>query len=93
MTDQLTLWDFDEATYDPERDGERLHGQLKRVYHLMLDGKWHRLSEIARWSMGTESSASARLRDLRKPKFGGHTIERRYVSRGLWEYRLARQGS
>jgi hypothetical protein len=37
----------------------------------------------------TETGISARLRDLRKPKFGGYVVEskRRYDG-GLWEYRL-----
>lgn len=28
------------------------------------------------------------MRDLRNPKFGGYEVERRYVRRGLHEYRL-----
>jgi len=35
-----------------------------------------------------EASVSARLRDLRKEKFGGHVVERRAVKRGLFEYRV-----
>ena len=37
-----------------------------------------------------EASVSARLRDLRKPAFGGHTVERQYVERGLFRYRVVR---
>ncbi len=37
----------------------------------------------------TETGISARLRDLRKPKFGGYVVEsKRRFDGGLWEYRL-----
>jgi hypothetical protein len=84
---------FDGATYDPDRDGERLTRQARLVFRLMRDGQWHTLPEITDrlerlgWHE-PEQSISARLRDLRKAKFGGHTVERRYVSKGLWKYRL-----
>jgi len=37
-----------------------------------------------------EASVSARLRDLRKAKFGGYRVERQRVreGRGLYHYRL-----
>jgi hypothetical protein len=53
----------------------------------MLDHQWHTLADLATTG-DPEASVSARLRDLRKPKFGGFHIERRYVSAGLWAYRL-----
>lgn len=79
---------FDGETFDQERDGNRLASQLERVREFMSDGRWHTLLEIAHNSWGTEASASARLRDLRKPKFGSHRVEREYVQDGLWKYRL-----
>lgn len=86
---------FDGATYVPERkddpgsDRERLASQLNAVAQIMGDGKWHRLEELAQAIPGaTTPSISARIRDLRKPRFGGHLISRRYVERGLFEYRL-----
>lgn len=79
---------FDGKTFDQQRDGKRLGSQLDSVKALMLDGKWHQLPELVNRCGGTEASVSARLRDLRKEKFGGYTIDRRYVKHGIFEYRL-----
>ncbi len=79
---------FDGSTYDASRDGGRLYAQLYRVRELMADGCWHSLAALSAAAGDPEASISARIRDLRKPKFGGHLVERRYVSSGLWEYRL-----
>ena len=79
----------DGITFEYERDARRLAGQHARVLALMRDGVYRTLSEIAEHTGDPEASVSARLRDLRKPKFGSYTVERRYVRRGLHEYRLA----
>ena len=84
------LPDFDGATYDRERDHVRLGAQAMRVWHVLLDEQWHTLSELSRRTGDPEASVSARIRDLRKAKFGGHEVERDFVSRGLWRYRLVR---
>jgi hypothetical protein len=89
---------FDGATYDPDRDGERLTRQARLVFKLMRDGLWHTLPEISnrlarKGFHEPEQSLSARLRDLRKAKFGGHVVERRYVGDGLWQYRLLLPGA
>lgn len=89
------------AKADPEPDGEtyvrqydrvRLSGLLAAVFNLMADGRWRTLAEIvAAIERGTEASVSARLRDLRKQKFGGWEIERKRVgakTSGLHAYRL-----
>lgn len=84
---------FDGKTYNPDLDKVRLSGQLKKVFHLMEDGKYRTLREIADSVQGSEAGVSARLRDLRKDRFGAHKIisERSSVS-GLWIYRMeARQ--
>lgn len=80
-------------TFDPELDGPRLARQLNRVKTLMLDGHWRTLRQIAYVVGGSEAGISARLRDLRKPKFGGYLVERRRsrdaaADAGLWEYRV-----
>lgn len=77
---------FDGDTYEPGRDGDRLTAQLKRVKTLMLDGRARTLAEIAERIAAPESSVSARLRDLRKPRNGCLIVERQYLRRGLFTY-------
>ena len=82
---------FDGATYEPRADHVRLTKQLAVVAAVMSDGKWHTLSAIASITGCNHASISARLRDLRKTKFGGYTVERRRaanVESGLFEYRV-----
>lgn len=84
---------FDGQTFDPVQD-VRLNGQLERVFWTLCDKRWHTLSEIAQLhqekynATDTEAAISARIRDFRKPKFGGFTVESRRRHKGLWEYRL-----
>ena len=85
---------FDGATYDRALDGVRLTGQLQRVFDYMQNGGWKTLPQIATKVGGSEAAVSARLRDLRKPKFGGYLVEKRRVGNptdGVWEYRLLLQ--
>lgn len=79
---------FGGDTYSPKEDGQRLAAQWYRVKKLMSDGHWRTLSDISRVTGDPESSISARLRDLRKEKFGGHTVERKRSSGGTHMYRL-----
>lgn len=79
---------FDGRTFVPARDGERLTGLWRRVFDVMGDGQWHSLPELARRCQGSETSVSARLRDFRKSRWGGHTVERRHIGAGVWEYRM-----
>ena len=81
---------FDGSTFDPVQDGQRLRGQLQAVTRLMSDGHWRSLSQIADGANCSEASASARLRDLRKLKFGGYTVERQRLNdgSGLHFYRV-----
>jgi hypothetical protein len=70
---------FDGKTYNPERDYPRLNKLLRAVFDLMKDGRERSLCEISGLTGGSEASVSARLRDLRKPKYGGHTVTRRHI--------------
>ncbi len=81
---------FDGSTFDEGMDGERLRKQLYAVWVFMHDKQWHLLKEISREVKAPEASVSARLRDFRKDKFGGHKVERRRVpnGKGLHEYRV-----
>lgn len=85
---------FDGATFEQPLDGSRLTAQLDDVRVLMADGKWRTLAAVASALNAPEASVSARLRDLRKEKFGGHTVNRRRVAavRGLHEYQLVQKG-
>lgn len=83
-----TTPDFDGETYDRGRDHPRLTSQLQRVQDVLVDGSWRTLDEIAVRTGAPAASVSARLRDLRKQKFGGHVIEREYLARGLFQYRM-----
>ena len=80
--------DFAGATYDRDRDFARLKTQLRRVHALMLDGQERTLHSIAMSCGGTEAAVSARLRDLRKSRFGSHVVQHRRITGGQWEYRL-----
>lgn len=82
---------FNGPAYEPEKDQERLTGQIFRVFSLMRDGKWRTLAEIASRTGDPQASISAQLRHLRKPRFGGHSVDKRARgdrANGLWEYRL-----
>lgn len=83
---------FDGKTYSPCRDKVRLRAQLTAVFDAMKDGHWRTLARIHAMTGAPEASISARLRDARKSKFGAHAVERRYVERGLYEYRLIING-
>ena len=85
-------FDFDGITYEEPLDKHRLNCQLRRVFDYMRYGHWHTLTDIAAAAEGSESGISARLRDFRKERFGGHTVERRRVVGGLFEYRLVANG-
>ena len=79
---------FGGATFDQDRDGPRLNRQTRSVYELMQDRKWRTLKEISRSCNEPEASVSARLRDLRKTRFGSYDVQRRHVAAGIWEYRV-----
>ena len=77
---------FDGATFDAALDTDRLTRQLDAVRRWMLTHGCQSLAEIAAGTGFPEASVSARLRDLRKARFGGFTVERHRRSAGTWEY-------
>jgi len=79
---------FNGSDYVPERDDERLGSQINRVWFAMCDRRWRTLKEISQLTGDPEASISAQLRHLRKPRFGGHCVEKEYVGNGLFKYRL-----
>lgn len=63
-----------------------------KVFRVMRDGQWRTLWQIQKAVANqgrfySETCISARLRDLRKTRFGSHTVERQTVS-GVFYYRL-----
>jgi hypothetical protein len=81
---------FDGPVYDPAFDQDRLSKQLGRVFDLIRDGQWRTLQEISAAADAPETSVSAQLRHLRKPRFGSYTIDRRRrtAGGGTFEYRM-----
>lgn len=79
---------FDGETYQANRDYLRLNGQLGNVFETMRDGRWRTINNIAAQVIGSPQAISARLRDLRKAKYGAHEVERKSLGRGLFAYRL-----
>ncbi len=79
---------FDGSDYNPARDGKRLAGQILRVYDFIRDCRWYTLNQIAAATHAPHSSVSAQLRNLRKPRFGGHKIIKHNLGGGLWVYRM-----
>ena len=89
----LPLFSFDRprfagADYRPDRDDARLTTQIQRVFNAMADGRWRTTQEIAAITGDPENSVSAQYRNLRKAANGGHTVNRRYVGAGTYEYSL-----
>lgn len=86
---------FGGQTFSPARDGKRLAAQFDAVREVMLEKQWRTLTELQtlvsdRYGIVASLPAiSARVRDLRKLKFGGYHVERDYVGAGLWRYRVA----
>lgn len=84
---------FSGADYQATLDFDRLTTQIGKVLEAVQDGQWHTLRELSERTDAPEASVSAQLRNLRKPKHGGYTIERRRAAGvpeqcGLYEYRL-----
>ena len=72
---------------------------MHAVEKVLLDGQWHTIPQIAlalrKLSIACrEAGVSARIRDLRKPRFGGYNVERRRAGKdGLFEYRIVAEGN
>lgn len=89
--------EFDGDTYEPELDAARLTSQLQKVHDATLDRGWLTLFDIHRATDIEPRSISARLRDLRKEKFGAYVVDRRAglganAVRGVFEYRVSDKG-
>lgn len=78
------------GTYSHEHDFERLNTQMGLVWRVVCDGGWYRLYEISLATNQPEASVSARLRDLRKKRFGGYLVdcERVHPDSAICRYRV-----
>ena len=85
--------DYTDADYNVLFDKTR---QLGQVYAVMKNGR-----AITIWGLRatiyeqfndhhSETAISARIRDLRKAKYGSHTVETKRRSKGVYEYRLVK---
>lgn len=88
--DQQGLFDapFDGSDYVDSRDRPRLTKQLQAVHDVMADGEWHTIEYVTNATGYPQQSVARQIRYLRAEKFGGHTVEKRYVSSGLYEFRV-----
>jgi hypothetical protein len=77
---------FNGADYTPERDNPRLTKQLGDVFNAMMSGERHTLAELEAKTGHPQASISAQLRHLRKPRFGGFTIEKQFTGNGTYVY-------
>jgi len=80
--------DFDGDDYQPARDKQRLTTGLHKVRMYMENAGWKTIMQISDDLDMYSPSVSAMLRDLRKERFGGRTVDRRYVMNGIYEYYL-----
>ena len=71
------------------------HGrQLSQVYSVMQDGKartlweWQEQVRDCCGAYHSQTAISARIRDLRKAKYGAYHVETKKRSKGVYEYRL-----
>lgn len=82
---------FDGKTYDPMQDGDRLGKQMAAVKSYMLTHDWVTVEELrAAGIHGSETGIAARIRDLRKERFGSYDVDRMRVDGGLYAYRVRR---
>ena len=80
---------FDGSDYNENRDRRRLSAVLRQVLAIMQDGQWHNITELAQATGASEAGISARIRDLRKSRYGSNNIEKKHIIDGFWEYRLS----
>lgn len=75
-----------------ERDSPRLQDQMRVLKDIMDDHRWHTLGELEAMTDFPQASISAQIRHLRKKRFGGHIVDRKYLGNGCYAYRLRADG-
>lgn len=74
-----------------DQDNHRLTTQYDNIFNYMKDGVYRSLYQISKNLDYPESSVSAQLRHMRKPRFGSHTINRKRIKTptgGTYMYQL-----
>lgn len=66
----------------------RLSTQFDVILELMSGQDWLTLAEIEEATGYPPASISAQLRHMRKEQFGGHTVNKRHLEDGLFEYQV-----
>jgi hypothetical protein len=80
---------FDGVTISPQVDDNRLTILQGRVYSYLRQHDWVTLRQLSEACNGTETSVSARIRDLRKSRWGSHEIHTCHVTGdGVWRYKM-----
>lgn len=72
-------------------ESARLDSLRSRVLEVLQTGRWYTLAELVALCGGspTGTGVAAKLRDLRKARYGGHTIVAEPTGApGCWRYRL-----
>lgn len=67
---------------------ERTKTRNKVLWTLMKDSKWRTLKEINESTGWPSASASACLRDFRKPQYGSNIVDKKYLGQGIYQYKL-----
>ena len=86
------LVSFDGADIDQERDDARLKQQINIIRKRMENAGWLTVQQLSQELGYPATSVSAQIRNLRKDKFGGRYVERRYQGNGLYEFKLHPSG-
>ena len=81
-------------TYTPDlATHQRIDSQRTEVGRLMRDGKWRTVPEIQealQYPPASIPAIGARLRDMRKPKYGAYTVDRNKRQPGLHKFRVTK---
>lgn len=87
--------DFDGSTYDRGIDHASLRSNLDAIRDEMLRDRSWRTADAIATAAGVDPRAAVkeRIRDLRKPKFGGYNVEsdRSPDNHRVWIYRIVGQ--
>lgn len=82
---------LERTTVKEKTPRSRMNSKMMSVLEFMSDGQWRSLRQISEGSGYTSlTGLSACIRSLRKPQYGEHIIEKRFITESLYEYRLVR---